>query len=1599
MPDHSLVKTSCAILLFLLLGFFAKAQQPVAAFTATPVSGCAPLVVNFTDQSGGNPTSWHWDLGNATVSFLQNPSVTYFNPGLYSIKLVVQNAAGKDSITKTQYISVAPQPVVNFSANRFAGCFPLPVQFTDLSSAGNGGINSWQWDFGDGATSTAQSPAHTYTAAGNFNVSLRVGNSGGCFKTLTKSQYIQVSQGVHADFTNSAPNNCSSPVNIVFQNASTGTGVLTYLWDFGDGGTSSQTNPAHNYTVAGSYTVKLIVTNSTGCTDTLIRQNAITIGTVDAAFTSPSSVCVNNLFIATNTSSPAPVSATWDFGDGTTANSINGTKLYAAPGTYTVKLLSDFGACTDSAFATITVLPKPQAAFTGNPLSSCTVPRTVNFTSTSIGAITYEWNFGDGGTSTLQNPSHVYSTPGNFSVTLVATNASGCTDTLTKADFVKIALPVVSINNLPQLGCGPFSWTFSSTLVSSEPAVSYSWDFGDGGTSASANPTHIFAAGDFTITVTITTASGCTAAVTVPAGIRVGTKPSANFVADPLDVCANLPVNFTDLSTGTITEWQWDFGDGATSAQQNPTHNYDDTGVFTIRLIVLNNGCADTLIRTNYVHVKPPIAIFTPSINCAAPFTTNFTDGSIGADTWSWNFGDGNTSNVPSPVHTYAATGTYGVSLTVTNAASGCSFTRSQDLRIIHETADFTGDAIVCRNSAANFTAINSNAGNINSYAWTFGDGGTGTSRTTAHTYTTPGIYDVSLITTDLNGCTDTIIKTQFIRVNGPSAGFSPAVAGSCLQSNVSFTDQSAGDGTHPIVQWVWDFGDGNIQTYTNGPFQHSYTTAGIYTVTLTVTDNAGCSDLFSMPNAITVSSPQAIFTASDTSTCPAHAISFSNTSTGPGLVYVWNFGDGATSNLAAPTHNYATDGIYTVSLSITDQYGCTSSLVKTNYISISTPVAAFTMSDSVSTCPPLVVNFTSQSQNAVSLNWDFGDGSSSQLSNPTHFYNIPGAYTIILTVTGQGGCTSTKQRTVVVRGPQGTFTYTPLAGCKPLQVNFSAITRDRTSFIWDFNDGTTQATTDSIITHIYTVPGIYVPKMILKDNNGCLVPVTGLDTIIVNGVTAGFTTDTSLLCNNGAVQFSNTTVSNDVISGYSWDFGDGTTSTQQNPVHFYATVGNYFPKLKAVSQTGCTDSIKAVIPVRVIKQPEINIGQTSNGCTPLTVTFTGQVINPDTSALRWEWSFGNAQQSSLKNPLSQIYTIAGSYPVQTIVTNSSGCKDTATTTINAFAIPLVNAGVDTMICKGTGVGLQATGALTYSWTPATGLSCVNCANPIANPDSLRKYIVTGANADGCFAKDTIEVSVTYPFKMLISRSDTLCQGQSMRLTATGAHSYSWTPSAGLITNNNLPSVTVAPQTSTTYRVVGSDGRNCFSDTGYVPVKVYPIPTVNAGPDQTINVGQMTDLIPTLSADVTKVIWTPSGELSRNNYPAITVKPRQTTEYTVTATNPGGCSSTDNLTVFVLCNGTNVFIPNTFSPNGDGSNDVFFPRGTGLFSIKNVKIFNRWGEVVFQKNNFSANDAAAGWDGLYKGQKLLPDVFIYVMEILCDNNTVLTYKGNVALIK
>ncbi|HEU4472547.1 MAG TPA: PKD domain-containing protein, partial [Flavisolibacter sp.] len=504
-------------ILTLFVFFTAISFAQTANFTTTTTSGCSPLVVNFQDLSTGNPATWFWDFGNGATSTLRNPSTTFFNPGTYTVTLTVTNSQGSNTLTRTNYITVYGKPDIGFTVNDSTACFPHRAQFTDLSIASPGTTNtSWLWDFGDGTQSTAQNPLHVYTSAGNYTVTVKVTNNRGCFAVFTKPAYIRIAGGVASAFTNTTPTVCKPPFNISFTNSSTGPGTLTWFWDFGDGNTSTEQNPVHTYNAAGDYTVLLATTSSDGCSDTLRKTNAVPIQPVTTSFAAPDSICIDALASFQNTSTPSPSASNWVFSDGNTGSTPNISRTFSTPGIYSVTLYNTYSFCQDSVKKNIKVLPRPVAAFDADIRVKCQPNLTVNFQNQSQNGVSWLWNFGDGNTSTAQNPSHTYTSYGSFAVTLITTNSSGCTDTLVAPDYIRIARPVISFPGLPARGCIPYTINLAADIVTLDLTTSYLWNFGDGNTSSAPNPTHTYTSqGTYTVTLTITTSSGCTETFTL----------------------------------------------------------------------------------------------------------------------------------------------------------------------------------------------------------------------------------------------------------------------------------------------------------------------------------------------------------------------------------------------------------------------------------------------------------------------------------------------------------------------------------------------------------------------------------------------------------------------------------------------------------------------------------------------------------------------------------------------------------------------------------------------------------------------------------------------------------------------------------------------------------------------------------------------------------------------------------------------------------------------------------------------------------------------------------------------------------------------------
>ncbi len=332
--------------------------------------------------------------------------------------------------------------------------------------------------------------------------------------------------------------------------------------------------------------------------------------------------------------------------------------------------------------------------------------------------------------------------------------------------------------------------------------------------------------------------------------LTTNVRVMTNFTLPSNLLCVDTDIGILDASNPTANSWQWNFGDGTTSNFQFNSHVYADTGTYTITLQSSNGVCTGTVSQT--VIVQPPVADFSvnPQIGCAIPHTVFFTDQSTLPDTWFWNFGDmgptggPNTSTLQNPVHTYTSPGDYTISLVVTDTVTGCSSSQESAVSVTIPAADFTyvgatfGGPFGCGPLTVDFLDASSGSGIATSWGWNFGDGNTSNLQNPSHTYTTPGVYSVSLTTTYANGCFDVETKLNYVNVSGPNVDFAPSVTSGCTPLTVTFTDNTLHANTP--TNYLWTFGDGN--TLTNiGDVTHTYTTRDTFDVTLTVTDVIGC--------------------------------------------------------------------------------------------------------------------------------------------------------------------------------------------------------------------------------------------------------------------------------------------------------------------------------------------------------------------------------------------------------------------------------------------------------------------------------------------------------------------------------------------------------------------------------------------------------------------------------------------------------------------------------------------------------------------------------------------------------------------------------------
>ena len=610
--------------------------------------------------------------------------------------------------------------------------------------------------------------------------------------------------------------------------------------------------------------------NYSGLKQTTIYRAVVRSGACDTAYSEIATITVNPLpevnfsfdtvcrtqpttFVNTSTISNGSIlSYSWDFGNGNGNNAVNPIYTYPDDGTFNVKLTatSDKGCINDTSF-TAKVNPTPVVGFSFD--NQCDqIP--VDFSNTSFstidGDISNHWGFDDSGAQSIETePSHQFSESGTYDVKLIVTeDATGCKDSVTQE--VKIyprTIPDFDFTNI----CLGNEMDFTNKTTLSEGSTNYFWTFGDGNSSSERNPKNLYSAdGSYQVLLTATTDHNCID--TISKKILVYQQPETDFMVD--DICYTDTASFINNTTidPDSVNYQWDFGDGSTSAEQNPDKYYTAPGTYSVSLnVVTNNNCSDKQNKNITVYALPSVNFDAEDECIYNPVTfANLSTGQSETLNYQWSFGDDGTSTEKNPVYQFSMPGSYDVKL-IAVSGSMCSDSVTKTVNIFPEPEpDFEVENVCDGNPSYFFNQSNITAGTINSYRWNFGDETASEQENPVHQFLNPGTYQVSLTVNSAKGCIATINKPVTVDYL-PLANFT--INNVCQGNPVNPSNLSSIEEGN--LTYHWNFGDGSTATIPEP--NHTYALPGTYPVTLKVSSDNHCTDslvrfvqVFELPNA-----------------------------------------------------------------------------------------------------------------------------------------------------------------------------------------------------------------------------------------------------------------------------------------------------------------------------------------------------------------------------------------------------------------------------------------------------------------------------------------------------------------------------------------------------------------------------------------------------------------------------------------------------------------------------------------------------------------------------------------------------------------------------
>lgn len=1232
------------------------------------------------------------------------------------------------------------------------------------------------------------------------------------------------------------------------------------------------------------------------------------------------------------------------------------------------------------------------ANFTSDVTQGC-FPLTVNFTDTSTGGPTsWLWDFGNGNTSILQNPSAVFSTPGVYDVSLKVSNG-GAPSTRIRAGYIVVHdFPIVDFSFDVSSGCAPLAVKFKDqTSTASGQIVSWFWVFGDGGTSTAANPTYVFKQpGSRTVTLRVRNQHGCEKVKSTTSPIVV-LGPDAKFTADKTAICTTpATFTFTNQSTGNNLTYSWNFGDGQTSTLKDPVHTYNSAGTFKVVMKARDaNSCEQSFEMSVNAGSEGGLdfsaSTFKVCLGSPIDFKLVSTDAAV---TQTWNFGNGNTSTSRDPQFTYAAPGTYTVTLSAELLNHTCNSVVKKTVLVAQPAIPTFTSKIDC---SYNVT-LSSTSTNTSRVEWYLDGELVSSANSFISPVHAPGTQAIKLIAYDAADCGYVLESGVFVSPN-PSVSFDPTDQQSCSSPSLSgcapfsipFTNTSTS--VDPVT-YRWEFGDGASATTTNAA--HTYVSKGLYQVTLTATNTRGCSS--SATSFVIVSNvvPVADFEIDKHTACAGEPVTFTDKSQNADF-WCWDFGDGVRGEGKTISHKYQKPGTYSVKLTAKNA-GCKAEKVLVNTITIKDPFINYAIEK---TClDPYSISLTNTSKNYDEIHWEFGDGQTS--TDPhvgSHHYDHEGLYVLQLIGTNFAtGCTTIAFTPVLIQEVKANFDVNTDKPCKGAPL---LLTDKSTAAVkWEWTVGSFSSGQQNASTKM-NVPGAYTARLKVTDSDGC--EATASRPINVLNMEGNFTYQATSNCDEFTVAFDNKSSGTPPPTVWQWDFGDGDTSTDKNPVHVYTQTGDYNVNLSVTNSDGTCVFAKDNAVVFTNPVPDFEIAK--HDFCPGDVVV---IANTSKDALTYEWDYGDGRRSDFISP-SIPYTEEGSYDITLFARDAFGCERKLTET---EYVVVDKPSADFSVASASGACPPFTAIfkdqshddiVEWKWNFGDGKNSIlqNPANVYLEPGQFNVSL-TVTDDNGCVDTRAVNrfVSVGGPTGSFTSDGADQCANQTISFVASVANTKTlrWDFGDGTVLeeNDNEVSHAYASTGSFTPTLLLIDALGCQNvadGSSILQVKDTTLVSVLISPS-CIHTGEPFRMEGRNEGDDKALMWswTINGQVVGNGE-KVQAMLEEPGLYTVVGRALNQFNCTSNVVDTVRIQGPIGLIPNVITPNDDGKNDRF--RIIGLEnSIWNLDVLNRWGNPVLTRKDYRGD-----WDG----NEQPAGVYYYVLRnAICEEKD---YKGFISIVR